>query len=110
MRIGPIWLFALATSAVLLLTLFSDPAPPTSQSLAQAASSNSPTAVVCQIVEVQERANGTTLTIVDADQAQAKAFMSRSLGAPPTVGQVVIVVLAPSDRPSFFFVEGLSYP
>ncbi|MDD1746840.1 MAG: hypothetical protein LUQ16_03670 [Methanomassiliicoccales archaeon] len=110
MRIGPKWLFALAASAVLLLTLFSDPVPPASQSLAQAASSNSPTAVVCQVVEVQERTNGTTLTIIDADQGQAKAFMPRSLGAPPAVGQVVIVILAPSDRPSFFFVEDLSYP
>jgi hypothetical protein len=50
------------------------------------------------------------LTIVDTAQGQARAFMPRSLGAPPAVGQVVILTLVPSDQPSFFFVEGLSYP
>ena len=110
MRIEPKRLFLLATTAVLLLTMVSDPAPPISETLVQAASNGHPATVVCQVIAVQERANGTTLTIVDADQNQAKAFMPRSLGAAPDVGRVVILSLVPSERPSFFFVEGFSYP
>lgn len=110
MHVGPKHIMLLATCAVLLLVLVSDPSPPSSGGLSGASSTGSPSTVVCMVVEVQGRANGTTLTIVDSDQIQAKAFMPKSLGDPPEVGQVLVFTLAPSDRPSFFFVEGFSYP
>lgn len=110
MRTGSKWLFLVATSATLLLMLLSDPTPPAAETFAQASNANGTITLICQVVAVQERPNGTTLTLVDATQAQAKAFMPRSLGPPPSVGQVVRVALAPSGRSAFYFIEGLAYP
>jgi hypothetical protein len=58
---------------------------------------------------MQERANGTTLTVIDSAQHQVKAFMPSSIGLPPSIGRIVSLTLSPSDRADFFFIEEISY-
>lgn len=109
MRISTNRLLLLAASATLVLALTSDPTPPMSTSFDQANWEGGRATIVCQVVSVQERANGTTLTIIDSVQVQARAFMPLSMGPPPSVGRIVSLTLSPSDRDDFFFVEGISY-
>jgi hypothetical protein len=109
MLISPKRLFLIATVATLLFAFSSDPAPSAVESFAQATGVTDPFSLVCQIIGVQDRTNGTTLTLIDATQAQAKAFLPRALGVAPSIGQVVRLTLAPSDRAGFYFVEDLAY-
>jgi len=109
MRITTNRLLLLAASATLALALASDPAPPLSPSLDQANWESGRATIICQVVSLQERANGTTLTIIDSAQAQAKAFMPFAIGPPPSIGRVVSLTLSPSDRADFFFVEEIGY-
>jgi hypothetical protein len=109
MRISTNRLLVLAASATLALALASDPTPSMSSSFNQAEWENGRATIVCQVVSAQERANGTTLTVIDSAQAQAKAFMPLSMGKPPSVGRIVSLTISPSDRADFFFVEGISY-
>ena len=108
MRISTNRLLLLAASATLVLALTSDPSPPTSSSFDQASWESGRATIICQVVSVQERANGTTLTVIDSAQDQAKAFMPSSMGPPPAIGRVVSLTLSPSDRADFFFVEGIN--
>jgi hypothetical protein len=89
MKISPRRLFLIAATATLLFAFVSDPAPSMIEGFDQAANAAGPFSIVCQVVGVQDRANGTTLTLSDAAQAQAKAFLPRTLGAAPRIGQVL---------------------
>ena len=109
MRLSTNRLLLLAASATLVLALASDPTPPLSSSLDEANWESGRATIICQVVSLQERANGTTLTIVDSAQAQAKAFMPFAIGPPPPIGRVISLTLSPSDRADFFFVEEISY-
>jgi hypothetical protein len=109
MRISTNRLLLLAASATLALALASDPSPPTSSNFDHANWESGRATIICQVVSVQERANGTTLTVIDAVQDQAKAFMPRSMGPPPAIGRIVSLTLTPSDRAGFYFVEKISY-
>jgi hypothetical protein len=109
MLISPKRLFLIATVVTLLFAFSSDPAPSAVECFAQATGVTDRFSMVCQIIGMQDRTNGTTLTLIDAMQAQAKAFLPRALGMTPSIGQVVRLTLAPSDRAGFYFVEDLAY-
>ncbi len=100
----------MATLTTLLFAFLSNPASSTVGSFSQVPDASVPFMIICQVVGVQERPNGTTLTVVDSTQSQAKAFLPRELGVPPAVGQIVRLSLACSERAGFYFVEGISYP
>ena len=101
-------LCAAAALAVLALVLLSDPSPPAMADLSSAQDSAAPVLVVCQVISVQERENGWTLGIADAQGGRAQAFLSRALGLqPPPVAAVVEMALEASDRPGFFFIRGI---
>lgn len=101
-------LFLAATLVVALLALSSDPSPPPVDRLSDAGRADGPVEIVCMVMEVQERENGWTLTLVDDQGIQAQAYLSSSKARePPEVGQVIRFTLAPSDRDGFFFVEGV---
>ncbi|HUL38917.1 MAG TPA: hypothetical protein VLU38_01375 [Methanomassiliicoccales archaeon] len=110
MRIDAKGLLLVATLTTLAFALISDPTPPAAEGFADASDAQGPVNIVCQVTMVQARANGTTLTLVDADQAQAKAFMPNALGKPPRVGQIVSLTLTASDTPGFYFVEAIAIP
>lgn len=111
MRVGPKYLFIVAILAVLALIGLSDPAPPRLAGFNSIPGSQEPVQVVCQVVEVQERSNGWTVTLVDPCGEQAKAFCPSSLGlGTPAVGRVLRFSLTMSNRPGFFFVKDLAVP
>lgn len=109
MNLSPKRLFLLATIATLLFTFASDPAPSTIAGFDQAANATGSFSIICQVIGAQDRSNGSTLTLADTAQVQAKAFLPRALGAAPHIGQVVRLTLTPSDRAGFYFVEDLAF-